>query len=185
MVPDEILARRGLLRHLCFWAGCLVISMSLIWGFHFYQEHVLEAKQRRVARLKEVSKHLGAKIDEIRRIQGELDRLKQQQAGLETMTKSGPYSRVFAKLADIMNERTWLTQLTIDSGGQEEAEASLKLSGFSFSNDELGDFLNKLSAEAMFKAVVLQHAREYALSPGDKQGRKPLRLIQFQIECTV
>lgn len=185
LIPEEIQARRDLLRHLCFWTGCLVISLTLIWGFHLYQAPVLQAKQQTVAKLKDMHKHLGAKIDEIRRIQQELNRLKQQQAGLETITKSEPYSRVFAKLADIMNKRTWLTQLTIDSGTAQEAEVSLRLTGFSLSNDELGNFLNQLSAEAMFKAVVLQHAREYEMSQRNKNARRPLRLIQFQIECNI
>lgn len=185
LIPDEIQARRDLLRHLCFWTGCLVISLTLIWSFHFYQASVLQAKERKVAKLKARHKHLGAKIDEIKRMQGELNRLKQQQASLETVARSEPYSRVFAKLADIMNKHTWLTQLTIDSGKDKEAEASLKLTGFSFSNDELGNFLNRLSSEAMFKTVVLQHAKEYEMSPSNRNVRKPVRLIQFHIELNI
>jgi Tfp pilus assembly protein PilN len=185
LIPEEILARRSLLRHLCFWTGCLVVSLTLIWSFHFYQSSVLQAKQRKVAKLKAMHKQLGAKIDEIKRIQGELDMLKRQQAGLESATMREPYSRVFAKLADIINDRTWLTQLTIDNATDEEAGASLRLAGFSFSNDELGNFLNRLSGEAIFKRVVLQHAREYEMSQSNRNARKPMRLIQFHIESNI
>ena len=66
LTPSEILARREFLRHLGFWAGCLLISLSLIWGFYFLQEYTLSAKRRKVAELKRMHLNLGAKIDEIK-----------------------------------------------------------------------------------------------------------------------
>ena len=163
----------------------MVVSLSLIWGFYFYQRHALHAKKRNVTELKEMHLNLGTKIDEIRRIRAELERLRQEQAGLENITLSAPYSQIFAKLADIMNEDTWLTQVVIDSGLQEESEIRLRLTGFSFSAEELGNFLNQLSNEVMFKGVVLQQARDYENSQLGKSSRKPVRLIQFNIECNV
>jgi Tfp pilus assembly protein PilN len=160
LIPPEVLVRREFLRHLSFWAGCLVISLSLIWGFYFYQRHVLQGKRRTVAELKQKHQDLGTKINEIRRIQVELDRMRQEQAGLENITLAAPYSQIFAKLADIMNEDTWLSQLTIDSGREEESSIRLRLAGFSLSADELGNFLQQLTNEPLFQGVVLQNARE-------------------------
>ena len=185
LTPSEILARRGFLRHLGFWAGCLLISLSLIWGFYFLQEYTLLAKRRKVAELKKMHLNLGAKIDEIKVMRAELNSLRQKQSGLENITLNKPYSRIFAELSDLINEHTWLTQLDIDSGLEEETTASLKLTGFSFSAEELGNFLDQLTAEPLFKTVVLQQAREYETVQLSKNTHAPIRLIQFNIECSI
>lgn len=184
-IPIELVARRTLLRHLLFWTGCVAISLGLIWGFYFYHDHALQAKKHTVTTLKERHTNLGTKIDEIKHIRDELDRLNQKQAGLQTITRNEPYSRIFAKLADIMNEATWLSQLAIESGLDEQTETSLRLTGFSFSAEELGNFLNQLSTEAMFKNVVLERLTESETSGLRKNMRKSIRLIQFQIACRV
>jgi Tfp pilus assembly protein PilN len=185
LIPPEVLARREFLRHLFFWIGCLVISLSLIWGFYFYQIHVLQTKRRTVAELKQKHQDLGTKINEIRGIQVELDRMRQEQAGLENITLAAPYSQIFAKLADIMNEDTWLSQLTLDSGRVEESTIRLRLTGFSFSADELGNFLQQLTKEPLFQKVVLQNARENVNSQFTRGSGKAVRLIQFNIECEI
>lgn len=185
LTPSEILVRREFLRHLGFWAGCLLISLSLIWGFYFLQEYTLSAKRRKVAELKEMHLNLGAKIDEIKVMRAELNSLRQKQSGLENITLNKPYSRIFAELSDLINEHTWLTQLNIDSGLEEETTASLKLTGFSFSAEELGNFLDQLTAEPLFKTVVLQQAREYETAQLSKNTHAPIRLIQFNIECSI
>ena len=185
LTPSEILARREFLRHLGFWAGCLLISLSLIWGFYFLQEYTLSAKRRKVAELKRMHLNLGAKIDEIKVMRAELNSLRQKQSGLENITLNKPYSRIFAELSDLINEHTWLTQLNIDSGLEEETTASLKLTGFSFSAEELGNFLDQLTAEPLFKTVVLQQAREYETVQLSKNTHVPVRLIQFNIECSI
>jgi Tfp pilus assembly protein PilN len=185
LTPSEILARREFLRHLGFWAGCLLISLSLIWGFYFLQEYTLLAKRRKVAELKKMHLNLGAKIDEIKVMRAELNSLRQKQSGLENITLNKPYSRIFAELSDLINEHTWLTQLNIDSGLEEKTTASLKLTGFSFSAEELGNFLDQLTADPLFKTVVLQQAREYETTQLGKNTHAPIRLIQFNIECSI
>ena len=185
LTPSEILARREFLRHLGFWAGCLLISLSLIWGFYFLQDYTLLAKRRKVAELKKMHLNLGAKIDEIKVMRAELNSLRQEQSGLENITLNKPYSRIFAELSDLINEHTWLTQLNIDSGLDEETTASLKLTGFSFSAEELGNFLDQLTADPLFKTVVLQQAREDETVQLSKNTHAPIRLIQFNIECSI
>jgi Tfp pilus assembly protein PilN len=185
LTPSEILARREFLRHLGFWAGCLLVSLALIWGFYFLQEHALSAKKRKVAELKKMHLNLGVKIDEIKLMRAELNSLRQKQSGLEDITLNKPYSRIFAELSDLINEHTWLTQLNIDSGLEEEATANLKLTGYSFSAEELGNFLDQLTSEPLFKTVVLQQAREYETVQLSKNTHTPIRLIKFNIECNI
>ena len=185
LLPPEILARRDFLRHLSFWAACTAIFLSLIWGFYFYQIYLLQAKRRTLAELKQKHQDLGSKINEIKRIQAELDGMRQEQAGLENITLAAPYSQIFTKLADIMNEATWLSQLTIDSGQESESSIRLRLTGFSFSADELGNFLEQLTNERMFKDVVLQQVRENVNSQFTEGMGKTVRLMQFNIECKI
>jgi hypothetical protein len=59
----------------------------------------------------------------------------------------------------------------------------LKLSGFSFSNEELGNFLNRLTAESIFKAVVLKYAQETILAQPERHAEEAVKVVKFEIEC--
>ena len=185
LIPGEVLARRDLLRHLCFWAGFLVILFTLTWGFYFSGTHLFLPRKGAVTTLTDMRTYLGTKFEEIRRIREELDRLSKHQSVLEPMTNYEPYFQICAKLADTLNESTWLTQLVIDSGREEAIEASLILAGFSYSNDKLGNFLDQLSSSNLFKAVVLKHATETELRQRNHVDRRAIKLIEFQIECNI
>ncbi|MBW2144723.1 MAG: PilN domain-containing protein [Deltaproteobacteria bacterium] len=189
LIPGDILDRRYLLRHLGFWAGCMVISLSLVFGFYFYQAKVALAKERPMTTLEDMHMNLGTRIEEIKGVQDELERLDQQQSVLKTITRNQSYSRVLHTLADIMNEDTWLRRLTIDQGkGHDEDEENvtrLKLTGLSFSNEELGNFVNRLSAEPMFKRVILKFARETITALSRQNADESMRVVEFQIECHI
>jgi len=62
----------------------------------------------------------------------------------------------------------------------------VSLTGLSFSNADLGVFLNRVNAEPSFRSVVLRYSKdcEDALE-GLAESAKPPRLIQFKIDCTV
>ena len=183
LIPGDILTRRHLKRHLSFWTGCLILSLMLIFGYIFYQKHVVLAKKHTFGNLQDTHTHLGLRIQEIKRIQEELEKLDQQQSVLRTIIRGPICSRVLWKLADIMNENTWLTLLTTDDNRKTEKGASLKLSGFSFSNEELGNFLNRLTAESMFKAVLLKYAQETILAQPERHSEEAVKVVKFEIEC--
>ena len=183
LIPGDILTRRLLQRHITFWAMCLVISLVLIFGFFFYQKHVVLTKKHAFGNLQDTHTHLGLRIQEIKRIQEELEKLDQQQSVLRTIIRGPICSRVLWRLADIMNEGTWLTLLATDDNRKTEKGASLKLSGFSSSNEDLGNFLNRLIAESMFKAVLLKYAQETTLTPPDRSVEEAVKVVKFEIEC--
>ncbi len=183
LIPADIQNRRYLQRHLSFWTGCLVLSLALIFGFFFYQKHVVLAEKSAFGNLQDTHTHLGLRIQEIKRIQEELEKLDQQQSVLRTIIRGPICSRVLWKLDDIMNESTWLTMLSTDDNRKTERGASLKLSGFSFSNEELGNFLNRLTGESMFKAVVLKYAQETTLTQPDRNAGEAVKAVKFEIEC--
>jgi Tfp pilus assembly protein PilN len=189
LFPPDLLARRHLWRHLFFWTACLALSLSLIFGLYFFQAHVVLAKRRSPTSLKDMQTHLGTRIEEIKQVQEEVERLDQQQSVLEAISIHQPYSRVLLTLADIMNEQTWLNQLSIESGVREhkdnENTAILTLTGFSFSNEKLGNFMNQLASHHMFKTSILKYAREASMPSANPSGGEPLRLTTFQIECTI
>lgn len=160
LIPAKILYRKHLLRHVCFWAGCLATSLALIFSIYLFQRQTVLAKNRALTKLKEAHNQLGSKKEEIKRVQNELDSLIQKQSTLYEKTRSQPYTPVLLRLADIINENTWLTKLAIDSTKDTGSSASMQLTGFSRSNQDLGNFLNQLSSEPMFKDVVLKFARE-------------------------
>ena len=185
LIPAKILYRKHLIRHVCFWAGCLAISLVLIFSIYLFQRQTALAKGRALTKLKETHKRLGSKIEEIKRVQNELDSLIQKQSTLYEKTRSQPYSPVLLRLADIINENTWLTRLAIDTNKDTGGSASMQLTGFSRSNQDLGNFLNQLSSEPMFKDVVLKLARELKVEESKKSTGVKSILIQFQIDCNI
>jgi hypothetical protein len=104
---------------------------------------------------------------------------------LENLTTGAPYSLVLLKLGDMMNGYTWLTRLDIQTGKNTEGDVDLKLTGFSFHNEELGDFINRLSSDPVSKAVLLKYAKESKMELPGQSLDEPVRLIQFQIDCRI
>jgi Tfp pilus assembly protein PilN len=183
LIPPHIQTRMILNRHLAFWIGSLAISLSLILSFYLYQTHIVLTKKSAFGNLKDTHTNLGLKLKEIKRIQEEVEKLDQQQAVLDTII-TGPMSwRIIQKLSEIINDYTWLKELTTDTGSDKDTRADLKLSGFSSSNEELGNFLIKLSGDPMFKGVLLKFARETILDRARKDDGDPIKVIEFEIEC--
>jgi len=184
LVPNEVLHRKYLTRHLTLWAGCLTVSLTLILGVYLYQTRLVAAEKSALSELEKIHANLEEKIEEIKNVQAELKNLSQQQAAIETKTRNLSYASLFTKLADIMNVSTWLTKLVVDSGqDKEEGVAKFELTGFSLSNEKLGDFLSRLSAEPLFEKVLLRYAKERQKAPSRTKQSEPMRLIEFRIEC--
>jgi Tfp pilus assembly protein PilN len=139
--------------------------------------------------LENLHRHLGVRIEAINRVQEELERLDQQQSVLKAITRNLSYSKMLLMLGDILNEETWLRQLAIHKGKgsaeEEEEVTSLELTGFSFSNEKLGDFINQLSVEPMFREIVLKYARETSMPALYKNAGGSVRVIEFQIACNL
>lgn len=184
LVPTEILMRRRSGRHILLWAGCLMISLAVIFGFHLYQTKAALAQKNASGNLNGMQIELTSRIEEINHLQEELDRITQKRSVLESIIPETSYSLVLSKLAGITNASTWLTHLAIHKADHGEQGPVLEFTGVSFYNEDLGDFLNRLSSDPAFNAVVLKYARETQMSmPGVNVG-DPMRMIQFQIECT-
>ncbi len=183
IVPPDIQTNRNFRRHLSLWAGILAISLSLIFGYHFHQTRIVLSKKRPAVKLQDTHTYLSRKIDEINELQDKLRNIDQQLSIIETIVTRQSYSQVISKLAGTMNEYTWLQQLTADSGGEKNSPVRLKLSGFSTSNEMLGDFLNRLATEPMFEKFVLKYSRESIAGGPDRE--KTQKTIQFLIECDI
>lgn len=170
-----------MVRHLSLWAACLVLSVAFVFGVYLVQAYVIKAQKQSLMKTKEIQGRLTAKIELQKRLQGDQDKLSQQRSALYAIkSKSLSASQVIAKLSEIMNEQTWLSQLSLEATEEREKETNLLLTGFSTSNEHLGDFLKRLSAERAFKGVVLKFASESDVTPGQKI---PTGKIKFQIAC--
>ncbi len=183
LIPSEILSRRQLRRHLCFWSFWLLLSLLVISGSYLFQTHVILGKKRTLASLSNIDTDLGIRIGRIEEIQKELDDLHKKRAVLQAIVRNQPYSRVLLRLADIMNENTWLTSLSIDDSRETEGNTNLEMVGFSYSNEDLGDFLSQLSNEIVFQDVVLKFANETEGPRTRGQKDSPIKIIYFQLMC--
>ncbi len=186
LIPAQVLHKKYLFRHLFLWAGCLFICIFLIFGFYIYQIHVVLPIKRPATTLEDMHKQLGATIEEIKETQQEIQKLSLQESFLNNLKRIQPFSRLLLKLSEIMNAQTWLTQLTIDAGTEdEEVVSSIKLYGYSLSNNDLGNFLTLLSGEPLFNNVILKYAKETKIAKLLPDRNTPARVIQFQIDCNI
>jgi Tfp pilus assembly protein PilN len=192
LVPARLLHRRGLVRHICFWGACLFVSLCMIFGFYLYQTRVIRAQQPVLQSLDQIQMNLGERLSKIERIRTELQRLNQQRVVLDKITSNRSYCHVLWKLAEIFNDEAWLIQLSIDrkqeniDQNQEKNRAiRLGLTGLSFSNATLGNFMNQISSDPMFNDVQLVYAKEGSRKISKTNSGKPLKLIQFEIESVV
>jgi Tfp pilus assembly protein PilN len=185
LVPSDMLFHRQLGRHLSIWAACLILSLSAIVGGYSVDSRVILAKRRSLMSLDDVDTNLDARILQIEELQGELERLHEKQTALSAITRNKPYSSVLLRLADIMNENTWLTDLTIDDTRESEDSTGVEITGFSFSNDDLGDFLSRLAGAIVFQDVVLSFANETRDPRSKGKEGDAGKLIHFKVTCTL
>jgi len=185
LVPADVLDRQHFWRHLFFWTGCLAVLLALIWGFQFYQAKMVFAQSRHQIDLKDMEHYLALKIDDIKRMKQEIERIEQKRKAIISLSGGTPYSWILTKLTGKMNGATWLKTLAFDREEGSGLSIRVAMSGYSFENEDLGNFLNQLNAESIFDRVLLKYAREKNMPlPGQVQG-EPVDVIEFQIDFTV
>jgi Tfp pilus assembly protein PilN len=198
LIPPDIAAKRLMVRHLMCWAGCLVLAVGIISAARPVQRYMIEAKWQTLSAMKAIPTQLASRIEVLKGLQHDQEELNQLRSALTAIrSKNPPASPILLKLSEIMNDQTWLVQLSMDADegqdkGQEKGQetghergTNLKLMGFSTSNEHLGDFLNRLSAEQLFKAVALKSAGESAREEQGQKGAAVRGKIRFEITCQV
>ncbi len=184
LVPEDLIYGRVMSRHLWLWGACLVLLLAFISGYYFYQTLVVLPQQRPVTTVADMQKHLGATIDDISTTEQEIERLNLQEAFLKRFTRNQPFSMLLSEMSQAINQLTWLTRFDIDSirEADNQVARSFRLYGYSFSNDELGDFLTRLSSQDLFRDVVLRFAQETQIASWEGEGKDRVKVIQFQID---
>ncbi len=185
LVDPGTLVRHHMLQHLIFWGGGLIVALAMIGGFYLFQAQAVFGKKSNRVPLKQMHADLALKIEEINRLQAEVGNLHKQQNALGTVIPKQPFYRILAKLAGIMNEYTWITQLALDTGPKQDSGSLLKIAGLSRSNEDLGDFMDSLANEPMFKDVVLKLAKEVAGAQSIQNSGGAMHQIQFRIDCSI
>ena len=179
LIPGEILERLSLIRHLLLWLCCLVLVAAFIMAAQVYQKRMVywETQDRQGA-IKDVEATLARLAGDIRKEQKELNFARREQLQLAALIEQRrSYPSVLAKLADIMNDQTWLQQLAFNTAS--DRTLHLGLTGLSYSHEALGTFIQRLSSEPMFRLVVLKSVQE------SKEQLSGSTLVQFQIECDI
>lgn len=179
LIPTEILERRYLVRHLLLWLSSLVVVAALIMAAHEYPNRIVSGEtQNRQGARKDLAAALTRTVGDIRKEQKALSLALREKVQLGALIEQRrAYSSVLAKLADVMNDQTWLQQLAFNTA--QDRTLHLGLMGFSHSHETLGTFIQRLSGESMFRLVVLKSAQE---SKDQLSGSAP---VQFQIECDI
>ena len=174
-------------RHLWLWALGLVLVSTLISGYYFYQTFVVLPQERPATTVADMQKHLGVTIDEISSTEQQIERLNLQEEFLKRFTRNQPFSMLLFEMSQAINQKTWLTRFDIDSIRETENRVArnFRLYGYSYSNDDLGDFLTRLSTQKLFQDVVLRFAQETQIVTWEGEGKDRVKVIQFQIDGIV
>jgi Tfp pilus assembly protein PilN len=162
--------------------------MSLVLVLHLWQKRTIVAEQTTLLQLEKEHRQLSVKVEEIKNLEQELEKLTQRQALLTKVAGNHSHAVLLMKLAQIMNGHTWLTELKVEDKKEDDekvSEVDIRLKGFSYSNEDLGNFVIQLSADHLFKGVVLDHAKEASSRKPMHGMTLPDSLIQFQIDCQV
>lgn len=179
LVPAEVLERRYLIRHVVLWLSSLVAVVVLLTGVHGYQARLVyrETLNRQEGE-KDLTATLAKLVGAIGKEQNALNLTLRERVQLGALIEHRlSHAAVLAKLAEIMNDQTWLQQFAFDTA--RDGKFHLVMMGFSSSPATLGTFIQRLSGEPMFRLVVLKSAQEVE----DKSsGSAP---VQFQIECDI
>jgi len=183
LVPPEVLSRRYMLRHVYLWLGLLSFSMLLVVGFYIQQSGRALTLKGTAPALNDAAVDLGAKIDEIKRLQAELDALSRSQSIMDTIGRQKPYSQLLLNLSLQMNERTWFRTITATSASGPDPLVNMLITGFSRSNDDLGEFISRLTLDPSFEGVVLKYTRGAEVALPGREQEDMQTVIQFQIEC--
>jgi Tfp pilus assembly protein PilN len=186
-IPSDYLHRRLVSRHLWLWAGGLGLLLSMICAYYFYQALLVLPQKRPLTTVADMQKHLGLTIEEINGTEQEIERLNLQESFLKRFTKNQPFSMLLLELSQTINQQTWLTRLDIGTAREEDNHVfrGIRLYGYSFSNDELGNFLTRLSGQTPFQQVVLKFAKETQITSSDGNRKDRIKVIQFQIDGDV
>ena len=186
LIPAEILHLRYTVRHILMWTGGLIFFLGLIFGFYLYQVQRVLPRQRPLTTLEDMHLQLGATMEEIGVIQKEIERLSNQEAFIKKLSRTQPFSKLLFKLSVIMNAQTWLTRLMVDTTAEDKEKVlEMKLYGFSLSNEDLGEFLTRLSEDRLFEDVILKYARENEIKDLFKERKSTVNVIQFQINLNI
>lgn len=179
LVPAETLERRYLIRHALLWLSSLFAVVVLLMGVYVYQSRVVYRETlNRQGVNEDLKADLARTTGHIMKAQNALNLTIRERVQLEALIEHRlSHSSVLAKLAEIMNDQTWLQQFAFDTGM--DGKFHLRLMGFSSSHATIGTFIQRLSGEPMFRLVVLKSAQE---SEVKLSGSAP---VQFQIECDI
>ena len=184
LVPADILERRHLRCHFFFWIGCLMILLALIWGFHFYRTGRAFAQSQDQMDTGAIERELLSKMNDIKLMKEKIAALDQKRKGIESLSAGPPYSWIIMNLTGRMNGATWLQTLSIDRE-KESGRTRVMMSGYSFGNEDLGEFLNRLNEEPLFDDVVLRYAREKNMQIPGRIQTNPVDVAEFQIDFAV
>ena len=185
LISDDFFFQQRLPYHIGLWIFLLIISLCSILGFHLYHTRLAHADRPSFESMKELDERLGLKIKEINLLQDELSRLDQQRSGLERIVGKPVYSRVLLSLVEVMNNHTWITQLTIEGDKGTKNRSNMNLKGFSKNGTALGKLIENLCDNPFFQDVSLVYARQAGLTESDNHGDVSSNLIEFHIECRV
>ncbi|MCF7939838.1 MAG: PilN domain-containing protein [Desulfohalobiaceae bacterium] len=183
LIPEDILARRKILRSIRLWSKVLaglVLVISLYCGIQIKAIQEIKPDENRVAQTRN---ELLSLVDRIESSQKEYNRLLQERDKLLV-----PFDRTSASvplqiIADNLNARTWLRQVEILSDpGQDNRDWSgrIDIRGEALSHADITGFLQVLQGNALFRDMELKYAQKE--DSGRTMNGRLLPLIRFQIQ---
>ncbi len=177
LVPAPVLHRRFITRHIVAWGLAYILLLVCCVGVYVGVTRGIRPRDSAAGDEDLLRKRLAATIAEIQKKTAEVE----QMAFVRRVSRPGNSCRALDWLAANMDAHTWLTDFLFRAAN--DSGASLVLTGFSASNEELGALINQISSDRMFANVMLKTADEVH-APPEFSGRSPT-LVAFTIHVDI
>lgn len=177
LVPAQVLHRRSLTRHIVAWGLAYLLLLGCCAGVYVGVTRVISPRDNAGRDEALLRKRLAETIAEIQKKTAEVE----QMAFVRRMSRPGDSCRALDWLAANMGAQTWLTDFLFQAAN--DSGASLVLTGFSASNEELGVLINQITSDRMFANVMLKTSDEVH-APPESSGLSPT-LVAFTIQVDI
>ena len=164
LLPWREEKRKELQTQFVMMLGVVALLAAAVWGaFHFYHVQLIEVENSRLAYIEQQIAVVDKKIEEIKQLEKEKERLLSRMRAIEQLQGNRPLIvRLFDELVLSLPEGVTVTKIT-------QKGSSITIDGLAQSNARVSSFMRKIEGSKWFNNPALKVIKE-----SDVGGDKPV-----------
>nr|WP_320015235.1 hypothetical protein [uncultured Desulfobacter sp.] len=157
LVPGDVLEKNIRSRHLWFWGKGLILLMVGLCFAWLVQYRIVDLQKKALPPQRFTGDQVAASIKAISELQDRITAIQEKNRSLSRMARRQMVD-IIAEIAACMNDRTWLTRLSVERDREKKQISLLVCEGMSWDHRSLGRFLDRLAQAPGIEQVVLEDA---------------------------